>query len=199
MEVLGPGFVDCIQHFREISLLDLGMPGFEVTALEESSGMLFYESDELLSRFSGIENTLELVPMFRGQLRPCNQVGNTLLFENIIFAGEQDVLGQCLNGGNEPDEYHFSINAHLFEGTGVVMTRQDKFLVQSFIEHFYAVQEFSESHCEVLALTLKNLRVNVRVASHADERVFRLDSDTVPRVVREESAGNQIETAPKEY
>ena len=48
VEIFGPGGIDDVENVGEVCALDFEMFGFEITALEESTGVLFEEPNEFL-------------------------------------------------------------------------------------------------------------------------------------------------------
>src|SRR5207302_1749722 len=97
----------------------------------------------------------------------------------------------------KPDEYHFRIDAHLFNGACVVVTRQDEVLMHLWIQPLRRVQEFLEIGSEVLIRALEERGMDCRIASYPEEGILLLDSHAQAWISGQQPAGNEIQPAPE--
>ncbi len=122
-----------------------------------------------------------------------DKIGDALLFQLIVLLIQRHIRGECLNRGDEPDKYHLRIDAHFFDRTGVVVTREDAVLMQLLIQRLYRVQECPETPSEVFSRILEERRMNSRIAIHPEEGVLPLNSHAEARISRQEPAGNEVQ------
>ena len=136
--------------------------------------------------------------MFPTKIRFLDKASDLLLLQNVIVATERKVLGQSLNRGNKPDEYHFGIDAYLFSGAGIVMAGKNEILMKFLIQEPDGIQEPLEIRSEVPVSIFKERGMDAGVASPTEERIVLLDRHALGRVSGQKPAGNQIKPAPEE-